>query len=224
MKLLARNFISTRTTQNRQSGFSMVELMVVIVLTTIMTTAIVMSFRGSKHSYAADDEAMKMLSFFREGYQRALSQRQAQRITIDRQNNLVKLTDMGTLPGGDEMLINRGVLNTAVSMDQPMIGSTVLPPPPAPYNYTPAAFDVNGVLDIYFLADGSVTNATGYNSGSPAPISLTIFFSPSAGSAMSTGQSQNNAGSLMRAVTLYGPTSSAKFWRFDGAKFIWEIN
>jgi prepilin-type N-terminal cleavage/methylation domain-containing protein len=209
----------------RERGFSMIELLVVLTVLTIMTGAIVFAFRGNKRAYAADDEAIKILSFCREAYQRALSQRQAQKLTIDRQNKLVKLTDMGTLPGGDEMLINRGVLNADVSLDQPRVGASLLPPPPAPYNYAPAAFDSANTIDLVFLADGSVTNSTGFNNSTFAPVSLTIFFSPSTGTAVTSEQvAAANAGNLMRAITIYGPTGSAKFWRFDKDKFIWEIN
>jgi prepilin-type N-terminal cleavage/methylation domain-containing protein len=214
-------YLSMPARQNQQDGFSIIELMVVVAITITLTAATLIGFSGNKRAYAADDEATKVLSFFREGHQRALSQRQAQRITIDRQNNLIRLTDMGTLPGGDEMIINRGTLNTQVTMDQPNIDGNLLAPPNAPYNYPSAAFDLHGTIEIFFLADGSVTNAAGYVSASPAPVSLTMFFSPTQGTAESPAQP---AGNLIRAVTLYGPTASAKFWRFDTNKFSWEVN
>jgi prepilin-type N-terminal cleavage/methylation domain-containing protein len=220
-----RKIFSTTAPRNSQSGFSMIELMIVVIMITILTGIAVISFRSSKRSYAADDEAIKMLSLFREAYQRALTQRQAQRITIDRTSNLIKLTDMGRLPGGDEMLVNRAVLNPLVSMVQPSVGAGLVPPPPAPYNYTPANFGTSGTLDIYFLADGSVTNATNFANNTFAPVNFTVFFSPSPGSALSPEQAaQINSGNLMRAVTLFGATGSTKAWRFNGSQFIWEIN
>src|SRR5689334_18774204 len=119
--MVLRKVFSTPTGKNSQSGFSVVELMVVVIVMAIMTGVIVFSFRGNKRAYIADDEATKVLSFFREGYQRALSQRQAQRLTIDRGNRIIKLTDMGLLPGGDEVTVNRGVISTAVSLVQPVV-------------------------------------------------------------------------------------------------------
>ncbi|MEW6129468.1 MAG: prepilin-type N-terminal cleavage/methylation domain-containing protein [Acidobacteriota bacterium] len=204
-----------------ERGFSMIELMVVVSIIIILTTAAVIGFRGNKRAYAAEDEAQKILSFFREAHQRALAQRQAQRITIDRANNLIRLADMGMLPGGDEVIINRGVLNAEVTLERPTVGGNPLTLPNAPYNYPSANFDINGTLDIYFLADGSVTNTAGYASSSPAPISFTLFFSPTPGTAPSPEQPTGN---LIRAVTLFGPTASAKVWRFDTNRFIWEVN
>lgn len=218
-----RKIFPTPASRSSQSGFSVVELMIVVIVMAIMTGIVVFSFRSNKRSYIADDEATKVLSFFREAYQRALSQRQAQRITIDLNNNLIKLADMGLLPGGDETIINRGVLNTGVTLTQPVVAGNPLAPPPAPYNYAPADLS-SGSIDIYFLADGSITNATGFNNSSFAPVSLTFFFSPSQQTVTAPGQTSSNSGNLIRAVTLFGPTGSTRLWRFDTSSFIWEIN
>ncbi|GEM_PF-1558980 len=199
-----------------ENGYSMVELMVVIALLVIMTGVTVFSLRGNKRAYGADDEAMKILSMFREGYQRAITQRQAQRLTIDRPNNMIRLTDLGSLPGGDEITINRSVLNSQVTMDRPSVGGSPVTLPPAPYNYAEAAWGGTGAIDIFFFADGSVSNSLSV----PAPLSLTVFLSPTPGSALA-GRSNDN---LIRAVTLYGPTASTKMWKFDTNRFIWEIN
>src|ERR1044072_1783449 len=185
-------YLSTSARQHRQDGFSVIELMVVVAITVTLTAATIIGFVGNKRAYAADDEATKILSFFREAHQRALAQRQAQRITIDRQNNVIRLADMGTLPGGDEMIITRGVLNSQVTLEQPSVDGNLLSPPTAPYNYPAAAFDLNGTAEIYFLADGSVTNAAGYASPSAAPVSLTLFFSPIPGTAPSASQPAGN--------------------------------
>jgi type II secretory pathway pseudopilin PulG len=219
-----RKIFPIPASKNSQSGFSMVELMVVTIVMIIMTGVVVFSFRSNRRSYAADDEAQKILSFFREAYQRALAQRQAQRITIDPTNKIIKLADMGLLPGGDETIINRGVLNGGVTLVQPVISGTPLTVPPSPYNYPAVDFSAGTALDIYFLADGSITNATGFNNSSFAPTSFTIFFAPSQQVATNGSQTSANAGNLIRAVTIFGPTGSTKLWRFDNTKFIWEIN
>ena len=194
-----------------QSGFSLAELLIVIAIMSILTVISVFALRSSKRSYAPDDEANQIVSFFREAHQRALSQRQTQRVTIDRANKVVRLMDEGLLPGGDEVEIIRGTLNGTVTMTQPNIPltSTPMPPPPAPYNYNAAVFDAFQVSQYRFKADGSVTDSVGNS------LSATFYFLPVDGTT-------DPNGNLVRAVTLFGPSGSTRAWKYDTAqaKFI----
>jgi len=190
-----------------EAGFSLIELLIVIAMVVILTTVSVFALRSSKRSYAPDDEANQIVSFFREAHQRALSQRQTQRVTIDRNQLVVRLMDEGLLPGGDEVEIIRGKLNGTVAMTQPRIGGNLLPLPPAPYNYNTAVF-TDGVCQFRFRADGSVVDPAGNS------VSATFFFTP----LDMNDQSQT----LVRSVTLFGPSGSTRAWKYDAAntKFI----
>jgi prepilin-type N-terminal cleavage/methylation domain-containing protein len=190
-----------------EAGFSLIELLIVIAMVVILTTVSVFALRSSKRSYAPDDEANQIVSFFREAHQRALSQRQTQRVTIDRNQLVVRLMDEGLLPGGDEVEIIRGKLNGTVAMTQPTVGGTLLPLPPAPYNYNTAVF-TDGVCQFRFRADGSVVDPAGNS------VSATFFFTP----LDMNDQSQT----LVRSVTLFGPSGSTRAWKYDAAntKFI----
>jgi prepilin-type N-terminal cleavage/methylation domain-containing protein len=183
-----------------EAGFSMVELLVVVAMVVILTTISILGLRSTKRSYAPDDEATQIVSFFREAHQRALSQRQTQRVTIDRNTLVVRLVDEGLLPGGDEVEIIRGKLNGTVAMTQPTVDGTLIPTPPSPYNYGPAVFD-DGVCQFRFRSDGSVFDSAGN------PISATLFFTPL--------DMDDEAASLVRAVTLFGPSGSVRSWRYD---------
>jgi prepilin-type N-terminal cleavage/methylation domain-containing protein len=190
-----------------EGGFSLVELLIVIAVMSILTVISVFALRSNKRSYAPDDEANQIVSFFREAHQRALSQRQTQRVTIDRANLLVKLMDEGLLPGGDEVEIIRGKLNGTVNMTQPSIGGTLLPLPPAPYNYNSAVFTAS-VAQYRFRGDGSVVDPLGNS------VSATFYFTPI--------DMNDQSGTLVRAVTLFGPSGSTRAWKYDAAntKFI----
>ena len=190
-----------------EAGFSLIELLIVIAMVVILTTVSVFALRSSKRSYAPDDEANQIVSFFREAHQRALSQRQTQRVTIDRNQLVVRLMDEGLLPGGDEVEIIRGKLNGTVAMTQPTVRGTPLPLPPAPYNYNTAVF-TDGVCQFRFRADGSVVDPAGNS------VSATFFFTP----LDMNDQSQT----LVRSVTLFGPSGSTRAWKYDAAntKFI----
>jgi prepilin-type N-terminal cleavage/methylation domain-containing protein len=182
------------------AGFSMIELLLVLAVTAVLTGITIFSLRSSKRSYAPDDEATQIVSYFREAHQRALSQRQTQRVTIDRNNLVIRLMDEGLLPGGDEVEIIRGKLNGTVSMQQPTVNSVLIPMPPGPYNYNAAPF-ANGVIQFRFRADGSVVDAAGNS------ISSTFFFTP----LDMNDQSIN----LVRGVTLFGPSGSTRTWKYD---------
>ena len=190
-----------------EAGFSLIELLIVIAMVVILTTVSVFALRSSKRSYAPDDEANQIVSFFREAHQRALSQRQTQRVTIDRNQLVVRLMDEGLLPGGDEVEIIRGKLNGTVAMTQPTVGGTLLPLPPAPYNYNTAVF-TDGVCQFRFRADGSVVDPAGNS------VSATFFFTPL--------DMNDQSGTLVRSVTLFGPSGSTRAWKYDAAntKFI----
>ena len=190
-----------------EAGFSLIELLIVIAMVVILTTISVFALRSSKRSYAPDDEANQIVSFFREAHQRALSQRQTQRVTIDRNQLVVRLMDEGLLPGGDEVEIIRGKLNGTVAMTQPSIGGNLIPLPPPPYNYNTAVFTA-GVCQFRFRADGSVVDSAGNS------VSATFFFTPL--------DMNDQSGTLVRSVTLFGPSGSTRAWKYDATntKFI----
>jgi prepilin-type N-terminal cleavage/methylation domain-containing protein len=194
-----------------QRGFSIVELLVVVSMIVILTTITVFSLSANKAAYGPDDEATQVVSYFREAYQRALSQRQTHRVQIDRNSFVVRLLDEGLLPGGDEVEVIRGTLNKDVTMEHPSLSGTQLPTPPAPYNYGSANF-VNGVWSVRFRADGSVVDADG------DPVSATLFFAPR--------NLDANGANLIRAVTVFGPSGSVRAWRYDSGNnaFIAGVN
>ncbi len=183
-----------------EAGFSMIELLIVFAVTAILTAITFINLRSSKRSYAPDDEATQIVSYFREAHQRALSQRQTQRVTIDRNALVIRLMDEGLLPGGDEVEVIRGTLNGTVTMQQPTVNSVLIPTPPGPYNYNPAQFP-NGVCELRFRADGSVVDPAGNS------ISTTLFFTPL--------DMNDQSANLVRGVTLFGPSGSTRTWKYD---------
>ena len=185
-----------------QAGFSTIEMVTVAAIVVILTGVTLYSFTSGKKAYAADDEAAEIVSFFREAYDRALAQRQTMKVTIDRDAGLIRLMDEGAMPGGDEVEIIRGRVSHQINMDRPAIGGSPIAVPPSPYNYSPAVFD-GGIWLARFRADGSVVDAAGNI------MSATLYFSPLA-------MKEENAG-LIRAVTLFGPSGSVRFWKYDPA-------
>jgi type II secretory pathway pseudopilin PulG len=193
-----------RSADPGEDGYSLLQLLVVLSITIIMTGAAVFSLLPQRRAYGPDDAAGQVTNFLRDAYQRAISQRQTMKVQIDRSTMLIKIIDENTLPVGDEVEVRRAQLNNEISVNQPTVGGSALNPPASPYNYPVAAYSSN-LWVARFRSDGSVVDASGNT------LSATIFFSP-----VSLKTTDTN---LIRAVTLYGPSGSIRFWRYTGSSF-----
>ncbi|HEU4388806.1 MAG TPA: hypothetical protein VFV34_13475, partial [Blastocatellia bacterium] len=171
----------------------------------------------SKLGFGPEDEAIKLVSLIREGHQRAMSQRQTMRLRVDQNAGQMQLIDEGTIPIGDERVIRDVQINQNVRMDPPTAGGAPLGPPGTPFNYPVALFQ-NGVWEALFTADGAMTDAT----AAPAPLSATFFFWPVTDSRDPFGAPTLRKPTDARAVTVFGPSGSVRYWRHDGNQFVSE--
>lgn len=200
----------------QQAGFTLLELLAVVIVLAIMTGIAVFALMPHRRGYRAEDAANQVVNFLREAYQRAITQRQTFRVRIDRNNQTISLIDENRLPAGDEKLVRQEGLigQNEVRMDQPGAGTPKpVGPPPSPYNYPPATYN-NGIWEIRFQSDGSAVDASG------APLSATLFFWPINEKDPSLPFPVSNTD--IRAVTIFGPSGSIKFWRHDGNQFFSE--
>jgi prepilin-type N-terminal cleavage/methylation domain-containing protein len=206
----------SRIVMKRERGFSLIELLVVMIIMAILAGITIFAFAFHKRAYRPEDAANQIVSFMREAYQLAITQRQTFRVKIDQKNRTISLIDENRLPLGDEVVIRQVNLidQSEVRMDQPGFGTPgVVGPPPAPYNYPPAIYN-NGIWEIRFRSDGSAVDASG------SPLSATLFFWPP--SRRNPGGPSPDSKQEIRAVTVFGPSGSIKFWRHDGNQFFSE--
>jgi type II secretory pathway pseudopilin PulG len=182
----------------------MVELLVIVSVIIVLTAAAVFSLAPQRRAYSTDDAAAQVTNFLRDAYQRAISQRQTMKVQIDRSTMLMKIFDENTLPTGDEIEVRRAQLNPEISVSQPAVGGSSLAAPASPYDYPVAVYSSN-LWVARFRSDGSVVDVNGNT------LSATIFFSPVS--------MKTNETNLIRAVTLYGPSGSMRFWRYTGSSF-----
>src|SRR5262245_51487735 len=186
------------------SGYSAIELLIVAAMVIVLASIAVFTLVPHKRAYRADDAAAQVTNFLRDAHQRAISQRQTMRVQIDRVNQLIRLIDENRLPVGDELEVRRSRLIEEVTLDRPMVGASLVVPPPAPYSYPTAAY-ANNRWEARFRSDGSVVDGAGN------PLSATLFFSPANLRASDV--------TLIRAVTLFGPSGSIRLWRYTGQSF-----
>jgi prepilin-type N-terminal cleavage/methylation domain-containing protein len=197
-----------------ERGFTVTEMLVVTAIIVILVVAAVFALGSHKRAYRSEDAAAKIVNFCRDAHQRALAQRQTMMLRIDRDNEIISITDENTLASGDEQEVRRDALvdRSEVRMDQPALAGTVINPPAAPYNY-PTAFAAGsdgGVWVARFRSDGSVVDAAG------TPLSVTLFFWPRG--------TQDRDATLIRSVTVFGPSGSIRYWRYDGSQFTAEVH
>lgn len=82
-----------RISESRHSsakGFSVIELLTVIVVIGILAAIAIMSFSTTKR-YAADDQAMKILDILQEARQKALTQKRVMRVEFNNTTKQVRL-------------------------------------------------------------------------------------------------------------------------------------
>jgi len=212
----SKRFASDSPATPQERGFTMLEALITVSIIAIMTAATIYAFAPSKRAYRSEDAANKVVNFMRDAYHRALAQRQAMLLEIDTVNLRIRIIDGGRFPNGDEAVVREDALvdTSEVRLDQPTVAGGALAPPAAPYNYAPATFN-NGVWQAWFRSDGSVVD----NSANPAPLSTTFYFWPANGSS-----ALPRSASEIRAVTLFGPSGSIRYWVYDGQAFVKEVN
>lgn len=209
--------------QSVMSGFSVIELVIVVVIIGILSAISLPYIVNYKRSYKSEDQALLIMDLMREASQLALTRRRIIRFEIDRTANRVLIID-GNGPGfADDSEIKSVPIEPAseLRMDQNPTGVTR----PNPPNYNNAVWvndtighlrngtPVSGssVWQIAFLRDG-----TAVNPNNNLPVSATLFlWSP-----LTAGNPAARNIREVRAITLFGGSGAVRYWRHDGMTFL----
>ena len=156
-KLLCR-----RTNGAKQTGFTLLELMVVIALIGIMTAMVIPEMKGTFEEALLRSTARELVNAFNLGYSQAVTLNQIHRVRLDRKNGryfVEKKAEekgsgfipVGDLPGGE------GKLDTRISIEIRRAGETpaAAPEPEAPLVSQDDSRIRNGDEPIVFYPDGT---------------------------------------------------------------------
>jgi len=200
-----------------QSGFSVIELIIVISVLAILSTIAVVTFWSSR-KYSADDQAKKIIDVFDEARQKALNQRKTFRVEINKTKNELRLIDEGedVSTANDDKILKKYKLSTQVVVGSPPNNVTGKPTATTPINppqYARSSYPLSSgdeKITLRFKRNGQVVDAGNDHIGTGSMMSgATIYV-------YSTTPSITNP-DVIRAVTVLGTSGDTSLYK---CKFI----
>ncbi len=199
-----------------EHGFSLIELMVVVLIATIMAAAAVLSFSTPK-KFAADDQTLKVLDVMQEARQRAINQKSMMRVEFNDTTKSVRIIDENLAANtADDLLIRSLEIDTSnvtLGTRPQNVSITNLPPAASPMpelvfassNY-PSSKNQN-VFTFCFVKDGRIvqTDAAGLcnSSNTVRGATMYIYSKPDAA----------GLSSIIRAMTVSGLSSETLIYK-----------
>lgn len=217
---MSQIFATAPSGKKAANGFSLIELLIVVVLLFIFAAISVPYIYNYRRAYRSEDQSLKVMDLMREASQLALNQRRTVRFELDLTDNVMLLVDERTGVAGQ--LIKSIPLESTreLRIDVNPTGITA----PNPPNYPNGAFvtdtlghlvgtnNISGhsVWAARFRSDGSVVN------GANAPQTATLFCWPPS----STGSAVTRRSVEVRAITIFGGSGAVRYWKYNGTTFL----
>jgi len=204
---------------NSAEGFSLVELMIVLVIISIMSAITGYYLVNHQKAYKPDEQALQIVDILQEARQRSLTQRETMRVEIDLSDNAIRLIQENqpepTGAADDELIKQITLLDPLeVNIEQRPAEITDNPPEtlPAPTAvFKPSIYPSSAphrVCTIRFQSNGqavSAGNSPADGNAPPTGVSLFIW-SPNSVNATESD--------IARAITIIGTTGSIRMWEY----------
>lgn len=192
-------------------GFSLVELMIVLVIIGIMGGITGFYLSAHQKLYKPDDQALKIIDILQEARQLSLTKRETMRVEIDLTDNVIRLIDENRLATEtDDRAIRQIPLSnpSEVNVEQRATNIAANPPEPLPTKsavfspsiYPPSA--THRVCTLRFKSNYQVVD----EADTPTGITMHIW-SPS--------KSNSSEAEIARAITIIGTTGSVRMWEYQ---------
>lgn len=222
--------LNLKDSSKGEQGFSLIELLIVLVVSSVIGAVAFMSVNSSK-KFLPDDQSLKILDILQESRQRAINQRAVMRVEINNTRKQIRLIDENKTKSMDATLANDSsddveikkvafdTKNVVVGVRPSNVLSTKVPTqssdiPEISFSQTTYPLSANdSVYTMCFLKDGSVVQplATGLcpssNSSTGAVIrGVTMYI-------YSIPNVSTNKAEIIRAIAVTGATSSATVYK-----------
>lgn len=202
-----------------ESGFSVVELLVVVAIIAIMGTMVLFYASAHKKAYQPDDQALQLTDMLQEARQRALTQRRSMRVEINLTTNTARLYDenVNAASAADDVLLKGLTLFPATNVRVDTRPSEIGYNPPEPLTVPNAVFKSSvytpsvgqNVCTIRFLANGQAVDAgtNAWGTGAvPTGVSLHVW---------SPNRTTTTQSDIARCITVLGATGVIRLWEYD---------
>lgn len=199
------------------AGYSIVELLIVLVVVTIVTSGAFFYLNAHQKLYKTDNQALQIADMLQEARQRSLTQRRTMRVEIDLTESMARLIDENAAAtSGDDKMLREIQLYfpNEVRVDAPANEITANPPEPLP---VPSAqfktsnhplSKLHQVCTIRFQSNGTVVDAGDNDIGNNAVskgITLHLWL---------PDQNDMRIPQVARALTIIGSTGSVRLWEY----------
>lgn len=202
------------------SGFSLVELFVVLAVMAILMVISVPYFYNYTKLYKSEDQSLKVMDLMREAGQLAITRRRTMRFEIDLTENALLLIDENG--AGTDTRIKTIPLERTDEVRVDVIPAGVTKPNPPDYTDITFAIDTLGhqsggtavtshsVWVARFRSDGSVVDAAN------VPINANIYVWPPNTSGSTTPRNVKE----VRAITMFGGSGAVRYWKHNGTALV----
>ncbi len=202
--------------EKKEQGFSIIELLAVVLIGTIMAAAAILSFSTPK-KFAADDQMLKVLDVMQEARQRAINQKSTMRVEFNDTTKSVRLIDENAAGNTADDLVIRtlpiDIGNVKLGTHPQNVSITNLPTATSPVpELTFAASNYpssqnQSVFTLCFIKEGRVvqTDNNGLcNSSNPLRGATLYVYS---------NQDADGKSSIVRAMTVSGLSSETLIYK-----------
>lgn len=201
----------------RDAGYSIVEMLIVLVVVTIVTSGAFFYLNAHQKLYKTDNQALQIADLLQEARQRSLTQRKTMRVEIDLTDSVARLIDENAAAtSSDDKLLRQLQLffPNEVRMDAPADEIKVNPPEPLPVpsaQFKTSSYPISNlhqVCTIRFHSNGIVTDAGDNDIGSNAvSMGVTLHL-------WSPDRNDVSKPEIARALTIIGSTGSVRLWEY----------
>lgn len=201
-----------------QNGFSLIELLIVVSLTVIMTTVSLYYLYNHQKLYKPDEQAALFIDMLQEARQKALTQKVTMRVELDLTDNVARLINEGDpAVATDDKIIRLFTLKASQDVNVEKRPNNVNTSPTEPSPVPAITFVTSSVhplslnhkvATLRFKKDGTVTDAgtTAIGGGATLTGSTVFVWQPEKTNA-------NNSG-LTRAITVIGSSGAIRLWNY----------